>query len=169
MIDYVKQILIGQFEASLAMLNQCIEACPHEHWEDKIANGTFRWVAYHTLFFVDFYLSPNEEAFELRDLHHRGGDEREPVACPGLSKDDTLAYVTICRQKMLDSIAAEIRRIARRPVRLLLVQITRGELHLINIRHIQHHTGQLSAVPATRAIRALPGSHSTPVDRNGWR
>jgi hypothetical protein len=42
MIEYVKQLLMSQFEASLAMLRQCIAACPPEHWEGKIANGTFR-------------------------------------------------------------------------------------------------------------------------------
>jgi hypothetical protein len=53
MIDYVKQVLIGQFEAALCMLNQCIEACPEEHWDDKIGNATFRGVTYHMLFFLD--------------------------------------------------------------------------------------------------------------------
>ena len=145
MIDYVKQILTAQYEASLAMLNQCIEACPPEHWEGKIANGTFRWVAYHTLFFTDLYLSPNEQAFELRDLHHRGGDEREPVAAPGLSKDDTLAYVPLCRQKIYESLATETEESLAGPSGFSWYKITRGEMHLVNIRHIQHHTGQLSA------------------------
>jgi hypothetical protein len=144
-IDYVKQILVGQYEASLAMLNQCIEACPPEHWEGKIAQGTFRWIAYHTLFFVDLYLAPNEEAFALRDLHLRGGDEREPVASPGLSKDDTLAYIPICRQKMLETIATESEKSLAGPSGFSWYPITRGEMHLVNIRHIQHHTGQLSA------------------------
>src|SRR5262249_55404391 len=91
----------------LAMLNQCIAACPEEHWEGKIASGTFRWVAYHTLFFVDVYLSPSEEAFQLRDLHERGGNELGEDVTPGLSKQETLAYVPICRQKMLETLAAE--------------------------------------------------------------
>ena len=78
MIEYVKTILTGQFEAALCMMDHCIRACPPEHWEGKIANGTFRWVAYHTLFWVDMYLSPgDEDAFVLRDFHHRGGDERD--------------------------------------------------------------------------------------------
>jgi hypothetical protein len=74
MIEYVKEILTGQYEASLTMLSACIEACPEEHWEGRIANGTFRWVPYHTLFFLDLYLSPSEEAFELGQIHAHGGD-----------------------------------------------------------------------------------------------
>jgi DinB superfamily len=145
MIDFVKQMLTGQFEASLAMLNQCIEACPPEHWEGKIAQGTFRWVAYHTLFFVDLYLTTNEESFELRDIHENGGDERRPVPSVGLSKDDLLKYVPICRQKMLASIAAETPESLAGPSGFSWYTCSRGELHLVNIRHIQHHTGQLSA------------------------
>ena len=107
MTNFVKAILKSQFEAALAMLKQCVEACPLEHWEGKIANDSFRQVAYHTLFFVDLYLTPNEEAFSLRDLHHRGGDERGPTVSAGLSQDETLAYLLICRQKMIDALAAE--------------------------------------------------------------
>ncbi len=50
MIDYLKTILAAQFEAALCMLSDCIRKCPEEHWEGKIANDTFRQVAYHSLF-----------------------------------------------------------------------------------------------------------------------
>jgi hypothetical protein len=167
MIEYVQQILIGQYEASLAMLNACIHECPEEHWEGKIAQGTFRWVAYHALFFADLYLSPNEHAFVLRDLH-QGGDERGPVAAPGLSKDDTLAYVPLCRQKIYESLAIETEESLAGPSGFSWYKITRGEMHLVNIRHIQHHTGQLSAYlrkvdDRLKDRKALPWVHS------GWR
>jgi uncharacterized damage-inducible protein DinB len=168
MIQYIKQIIIGQFEASLAMLNQCIQACPPEHWEGKIANDTFRQVAYHTLFFVDLYLSPDEEAFTLRDLHHRGGDERGPTASIGLPKDETLSYVAICRQKLLDTLAAETRESLEGPSGFSWRQISRGELHIYNIRHVQHHTGQLSAY-LRRIDAALSDPKALPWIGTGWR
>src|SRR5438093_11453397 len=100
MIEHVKTILTGQFEASLCMLNECVHKCPKDHWEGTIANDTFRQVAYHTLFFVDLYLSPNQEVFKLRDLHHRGGDERLSTApSTGLTKDESLSYLAMCRNK----------------------------------------------------------------------
>jgi hypothetical protein len=136
MFDYFKQVLTAQYKASLAMLNQCIEACPSEHWEGRIANNTFRWVAYYALFFTDLYLSPSEHAFELRDLHRRGGDEREPVAAPGLSKEDALTYVPICRQKIYDALAAETEASLTGRSGFSWYKITRGEMHLVNIRHI---------------------------------
>ena len=35
--------------------------------EGKVATGTFRWVAYHTLFFTDLYLTRDEQSFQRRD------------------------------------------------------------------------------------------------------
>ena len=146
MIEYLKTILTGQFEAALCMFNQCVGKCPPEQWEGKIANDTFRQVAYHTLFFVDLYLSPREEAFELRDLHHRGGDERSSTATStGLSKDETLSYLAVCRQKAVATLAAETRQSLEGPSGFARLPFSRGELHMYNIRHVQHHTGQLSA------------------------
>jgi uncharacterized damage-inducible protein DinB len=146
MIDYLKTVLTGQFEAALCMLNRCVRNCPPEHWDGKIANGTFRQVAYHTLFYVDLYLSPNEEAFELRELHRRGGDRRFGAAADGgLTKEETLAYLAICRQKAVETLASETLESLQGPSGFARLSFSRGELHLYNIRHVQHHTGQLSA------------------------
>jgi hypothetical protein len=146
MIAYVKTILTGQFEAALCMLNEGVRKCPQEHWERKIANHTFRQIAYHTLFFVDLYLSPNEEGFKLRDFHHRGGDERSSKAPSiGLAKDETLSYLAICRKKAVETLASETPGSLERESGFSWPPFSRGELHLYNIRHVQHHTGQLSA------------------------
>jgi hypothetical protein len=147
MTEYLKTILTGQYEASLAMLKQCVRLCQPEHWEGKIANSKFQRTAYHTLFFADLYLTPREEAFELRDLHRRGGwtepDEEAPRI--GLPKDDTVEYVDICRAKMLETMASESAASLEGPSGFSWLPFSRGELHLYNIRHIQHHSGQMSA------------------------
>jgi len=162
MIEYVKTTLTGQFEASLCMLNGCVKACPQEHWEGKIAKATFRQVAYHTLFYVDVYLSTDEAAFSLRDLHQRGGDERRPVISIGLNKDETLKYLKICRQKMLDTLAAETAESLQGRSGFSRVPISRGKLHVYNLRHVQHHTGQLSAYLRKKRIAA-------PWVKTGWQ
>jgi hypothetical protein len=165
MIEYVKTILTGQFEASICMLNECVRKCPREHWEGKIANDSFRQVAYHTLFFVDLYLSPNEAAFTLRDFHERGGDERLSTApSTGLAKDETLVYLAICRQKALETLAAETAESLQRQSGFSWLPFTRGELHLSNIRHVQHHTGQLSAY-----LRRIVEDGERWWVKSGWR
>jgi len=169
MEDYVRKLLASQYEAALCMLHQCIAACPPEHWDAKIANGTFRWVAYHTLFFTDLYLSPSEAAFELRELHHRGGDEREDVQCPGIDQAETLAYLALCRETMLATIAEESCESLEGKSGFSWYPVSRGELHLINIRHIQHHTGALYAY-----LRRVDKSFQEPINPlrwigSGWR
>ncbi len=171
MVEYIKTILTNQFEAALCMLDQCIGACPPELWEGKIANGTFRWVAYHTLFWLDLYLSPgDEDAFVLRDFHHFGGDEREDTLGPGpgLSKEETLAYVLICRQKLLEVLAAETAESLQGPSGFPHRPDTRGELYIYNLRHVQHHTGQLSAY-LRRVDPDRNHSEDLPWVGSGWR
>jgi uncharacterized damage-inducible protein DinB len=168
MIDYWKQIVIGQFEAALAMMKQCVSACPDELWEDKIANGTIRWVTYHTLFFVDYYLTADETLFELNRFSMEGGDERGSEASEGLPREETLEYLLYCRQKTVDTITDETQSTLEGPSGFSWCRFTRGELHLYSLRHVQHHTGQLSAylrrhVPECADRRALPWVHT------GWR
>lgn len=168
MSEYVKKILSGQFGATLSMMGQCVQVCRPEHWEGRIANDTFRQVAYHTLFFVDFYLSPSEDAFRLRDLHQRGGDERVGTeASPGLSKDETLAYVAICREKALETLASETAESLRGASGFSRLPFSRGELHVYNLRHVQHHTGALSAY-LRRVDASLKDPKALPWIRTGW-
>lgn len=167
-MPYLNQILLNQFEAALAMLRQCIEACPPEHWEGKIANATFRQVAYHTLFFVDVYLSRGEAAFELRELHRRGGDEREDVVSDGLSQAETLQLLAICLQRVRETLAVESQVDLEGPSGFVRRKFTRGELHIYSLRHVQHHGAQLSAylrrvAPERFAADALPWIGS------GWK
>jgi hypothetical protein len=165
MIDYLKTILTGQFEAALCMLNDCIRKCPPEHWEGKIANDTFRQITYHTLFFVDLYLSPNEAAFTLRELHERGGDERSNTkASTGLTKEESLAYLAICREKALATLTAETPESLQRESGFSWIPFSRGELHLSNLRHVQHHTGQLSAY-----LRRIVEDGERWWVKTGWR
>lgn len=145
MEHYVRQILSDQYEASLAMLRRGIVQCPAGHWESTITRLSVRQVIYHALFFTDLYLSSEEDAFELREIHRRGGDEREPGLAPGLPQDETLLYADICRQKAVAAVAAETPVTLQRPSGFSWLPISRGELHVYNIRHIQHHAGQVSA------------------------
>jgi hypothetical protein len=168
MIEYVRQILTSQYDAVLCMLHRCVEACPPAHYEGKIVSGTFRQITYHTLFFVDLYLSPSREEFVPCELSRRGGDEFQPGFSPGLSQEETLAYLAICRQKAGQVMAAETETSLAGPSGFSWYPVSRGELHLVNIRHVQHHTGQLSAYlrrcePALRDPKALRWVGS------GWR
>src|SRR4029078_2725042 len=160
--------ILGQFEAALAMLSHCVDACPAEHWEERIANNTFRQGTYHALFFADYYLSPDEESFQIRVLHERGGDERRPEVSAGLSRAETISYVVECRQKAIDVLASETQATRSGRSGFSARQISRVELHLYNIRHLQHHVGQLSAY-----LRGIDPSYAEAVTLrwigSGWQ
>jgi len=168
MLELYKQLVVSQFEAALAMVNQCISACPPEHWESKIANDTFSYVAYHTLFYADLYLSRTEEAFQRREIHQRGGDERGEAVSPGVSKEELLADVPVVRKKLLDTLAAETAESLAGPSGFSWRKTSRGELHIYNLRHVQHHTGAMYAY-LRRVVPTLADNKALPWVGAGWR
>ena len=145
MLEQVKKSLTSQYEASLCMLRDCIEACREEFYEGMIAHGSFRYVAYHVLFFTDLYLTRSEDAFALRDIHQKGGDERGEDISPGVAKAELLPYVQVCRAKAIEIVANETEASLAGPSGFSWRKCSRLELHIYNIRHVQHHTGQFSA------------------------
>jgi hypothetical protein len=153
MIEQLKHILGAQFEAALCMLNDCIQKCPDEHWDGLIAKYPFWQVAYHTLCFVDVYLAPSDAAWQPRTepgpkggLHPKGRlelDEEYPSR--QFDTAELVEYVALCRQKVHDALAAETRESLAGDSGFSRLRFSRAELHLYNLRHLQHHTGQLSA------------------------
>ena len=144
MTEYLKSILISQFEASLSMMKLRVKACREEFWEGKVANETFRQSAYHALFYLDLCLTEHEDIFELSNLNKLGGDDREAGPCRGLSKQQTLEYIEFCHTKILSSVGKETSESLQGDSGFSWRKHSRGELHINNIRHFQHHVGQLS-------------------------
>lgn len=169
MTEYVKQLLTGQYEAALCMLNDCIRACPPEHWDGHVGKYAFWHVVYHTLCFVDLYLTPDEKAFQMRDIHPRGWREfDDEYPSRRFEKQELADYLVVCRQKAIDTIVSETRESLKGPSGHTRRTFSRGELYVYTIRHVQHHTGQLSAYlrrigPALQDMKVLPWVGS------GWR
>jgi hypothetical protein len=151
MLDTVKELLAHQYEAALCMLTFCIDRCPEDAWNAPVANLAFCQVAFHTLFFTDVYLGPDEESVRLQPFHRehagvfRDYEEFEPRRQQLLYERPWIrTYLDYCRRKASDVVAAETAEsltsghgFPRRPP-------SRAELHVYNIRHIQHHAAQLS-------------------------
>lgn len=150
MSDLYRQAARGQFEASLAMLAECIRRCPPERWDDPIGNYPFWQVAYHTLCFADLYLSREESAWRPQEgpggLHPKGVEElREEFPSRRFEQRELLGYADQCAVKLREVFDTETDETLAGPSGFSWLPFTRAEAHLYNLRHIQHHTGQLSA------------------------
>ena len=55
--DFENHPVGSSFGASIDMLENAIQSCPDELWGDRARQPEFWYVAYHTLFFLDFYLA----------------------------------------------------------------------------------------------------------------
>jgi len=131
------------------MLRSAIEACPEDLWVDTSYRNPFWHLAYHALFYTHLYLSPTEEEFEPWEKGRRGynffagsdwaGDERVEAYLP-YTREDILAYHALVHQRVPEFVAASS---LDGPSGFEWIPFDRFQLHLYNIRHLGHHTGQL--------------------------
>lgn len=147
MIELIRQTIVQQYEAALWMLNECIEKCPEGHWDSLIARYPFWEVAYHTLCFNDLYLSPSETVYQPRpEFHPQGWDEfNAEHPSRRFERSELLKYLQVNREKLRTAVAAETEQSLAGPSGFKRQNFPRVELFLYNLRHIQHHTGQLTA------------------------
>jgi hypothetical protein len=167
-IDDVLTILASQHVAALRMLRDVVAACPAERWEDVVGTHRFGGVAYHALFFADLYLSPGEAAFVPRELHARFGDPRRIGFGGQLPPADMLAYADQVIAKVAEVMSAETPESLRGHCGFHWLQITRGELHIYNIRHVQHHAGGLATIVRRQLGASVKPDPMDWIDHGGF-
>jgi len=143
----IQAVLKSQYHASLAMLREAIDACPSGLWTDASYVNQFWQVAYHTLFYTHFYLQPSESGFvpweHHRPKHHFfvSGWDGAKSATP-YSIDDVRAYWARC-DAMIDA-AVDRLDLGAPDCGFPWYKMSKLEHQFVNLRHIQHHTGQLA-------------------------
>jgi hypothetical protein len=141
-----RAMLWGQFGAAIEMLENAIAACPEEPWGDRSRQPEYWYVVYHTLFFLDFYLSETPDGFappapfNLEELDPAG------ILPPRVyTKSEMQTYLDHGRRKCRSTIASLSDDVARRPCAFGR-PLTVLELLLYNMRHVQHHAAQLNLI-----------------------
>jgi len=148
-----KTIIWKQFSASIDMLDNALKNCPDELWSarlwegDPIKNGLseFWYVAYHTLFWLDLYLSGTlegflpPEPFTLSEIDPAG---RLPDRI--YSREELRAYLEHCREKARATLETLTDENATRLCAFPWLQLSFAELLLDNMRHVQEHGAQLN-------------------------
>ena len=130
------------------MLGNAMDACPDELWADQSRQPQFWYVAFHALFFLDLYLTGTDQDFMPPAPFNR--DELDPFGLMpprSYSKDELRAYLTHCRQK--GQTAMDVLTVERAGESCLFFgrfQMTFWEFLIYNMRHLQHHVGQLNLI-----------------------
>jgi len=140
----LKVIIWNQLGAAIDSLERAINACPEKVWGDKSGFHEFWYMVYHTLFFLDYYMSESPEGFAPPEPFTLG--ELDPAGVfPDrvYSKEEMLNYLEYGRQKSRNAIQTLTEEKAQTQT-AFKKDFTVAELYLYNMRHVQHHAAQLN-------------------------
>ena len=150
----LKTTVWQQFGASIDMLDDAISFCPDLLWtaalwddQDDPQYGQFWFVAYHTLFWLDLYLTGASAGFAPPAPFIRGSLPEKPY-----SKDEVSSYLKQCRQKCQSVIEGLTDEKANQICTFDWMEPTFLELQLYCMRHVQEHAAQLSLLLGQNGI-----------------
>lgn len=147
MDSFFRTILWQQFGAAIDMLENALVACPDEVWSDRSRRPEFWYVAYHTLFWLDFNLSDSTKGFSppapftLEEMDPAGIIPERPY-----TKEELQTYLEHGRKKCRARIEALTDEKTRQRWVFGTVDLSVVELLLFNMRHVQHHAAQLNLI-----------------------
>lgn len=148
------EMLWRQFGAAIDMFGETLRDCPDELWEKRLWEdqsdqwvtagfSTFWYLGYHTLFWLDLYLTGAEEGFsppEPFDLVEMDANESLPRV---YTREELLGYLELCRQRCQKTILSMSNEQAQRLCQFAWGELTFAELLLYTMRHVQEHGAQL--------------------------
>ncbi len=146
----VRKALKVQYHAALEMLRQTIERCPDKLWTAGGHPSQYWQIAYHALFFTHLYLQPDEKAFCPWEHHHEEYQFLEQVPWPPhqppqlgepYTKSEVMEYWHIC-DEMIDT-TVDTLDLNASTCGFWWYEMPKLDHQLMNIRHVQHHVGQL--------------------------
>jgi hypothetical protein len=153
MNDVWKESLWRQFGAAIDYLEDTLSACPADLWlaplwktPDKSPEfSQFWYIAYHTLFWLDLYLTGAEEGFvPPYPFTLIEQDDDGPLPERVYTKDELQAYLNDCRRRCQAVIGSLTDETARRRCQFGWGECSFLELLLYNLRHVHGHASQLN-------------------------
>ena len=135
----------NQLGASIDALVVAVELCPHDLWGGDGDEGAFWYVAFHTAFFLDLYVTGSADGFAPPPPF--GLEELDPagVLPPRVyTKDELRAYLRLVRARAHEAVAGLDAAAASRTCSFPWGSLPYLELLLYTARHTQHHAGQLA-------------------------
>jgi uncharacterized damage-inducible protein DinB len=138
-----KAITWRQFGAAIDMLENALAAAPDEVWSDA-RQPEFWYVAFHTLFWLDAYLSDSVEGFAPPapfGLEEMDSDKPPPRPYTQTELQSYLEHGRDKCRKVIQNLTVEK---ANQRCGVDWLEISNAELLLYNMRHVQHHAAQLN-------------------------
>jgi DinB superfamily len=144
MSESTQELLWLQFGASIDMLENAIIACPDQVWGDQLEFSAFWYIAYHTLFFLDYNASPSPNDFQpLEPFTLSEFDPAGAFPPKAYSKAELLRYLEFGREKVRAFIAGLTETTMQQRWVNEYRDFSFLELMLHSMRHVQHHAAQL--------------------------
>lgn len=140
-----KTTVWSQLGAAIDMLANAMRACPDSLWGDRTRQPEFWYVTYHTLFFLDYYLSDSADGFAppapftLAELDPAGVLPERVY-----TKAELQAYLDHGRRKLGRVLATATDTTLAARCGFERPDLTVAELLLYTMRHVQHHAAQLN-------------------------
>lgn len=142
----LKDIIWRQYGAAIDMLDEAISLCPDDLWtavmwqdEDDPQYGQFWYVAYHTLSWLDLYLTGDYAGFQPPAPFVRGRLPDQPY-----TKPDIHNYLAHCRSKCQTVIEGLTDERAAVVHTFPFMELGFLELQVYTMRHVQEHASQMS-------------------------
>lgn len=151
MLEATKQSIASQYYAAFLTLQKCIDDCPDETWQKPVANNPYSQSLFHGLFFGDLYLSQNMDAMKAQPFHQQHAEnfegyeelKHQHISERLYDREFIQAYLDFCLTKSQSEVAAETEATLAARVDSPWHSFSRLEMHIYNIRHLQHHAAQL--------------------------
>ena len=150
----LKSAISQQFGATIDMLENVLHACPDHLWPIRLwddpqlpESAEFWYILYHTLFWLDLYLSGSVEGFAppapftLDELDPAGLLPERPY-----TKAELQTYLEHTRMKCRSTIEALTDEQSRQVCKFPWGELTFAGLLLDNLRHVQEHVAQLNMI-----------------------
>jgi len=149
----LKTSIWQQFGAVIDYLADTVSACPDQLWlaplwqtpNAKPERAQFWYVVYHTLFWLDLYLTGAEEGFlppPPFTLIEQDGDDPLPERV--YTKAELQSYLNDCRKRCKATIEALTDETAQRWCQFSWGECSFLELLVYNLRHVHGHASQLN-------------------------
>jgi hypothetical protein len=149
-----QEMLWRQFGAAIEAFGGALRDCPDELWEKRLWEdepgqwvasgfGTFWYLGYHTLFWLDLYLTGAEEGFAPPAPFALVEMEAHETLPRAYTRAELLGYLEHCRRRCQATIATLTGEQAVRTCRFAWGELPFAELLLYTLRHVEEHNAQL--------------------------